>query len=213
MLQVAFTLLSNMTTQRATVLNEIVSNAARAAESAAEAARALREAQERPRNSFSEASKVVKCPEFFGYATSDDDQNNWRDFAFSFKAWLVFADAEFDRELALIERASETPISLPTDSGTLQRTYKLYAILSGLLKHRPLRIHRQVIDRNGYETWRQLCQLYEPRTKSRSISLLQALMSFPNFDKHVHCLNRFNLLSVSGRNISVPLVQVSVMIS
>ena len=183
MLQVAFLVLSNMTTQQATVLSEIVSNAARAAESAAEAARALREAQERPRNSFSEASKVVKCSEFFGYATVDDDQNNWRDFAFSFKAWLVFADAEFDRELALIERASDVPISLPTDPGTLQRTYKLYAILSGLLKRRPLRIHRQVTDRNGYETWRQLCQLYEPRTKSRSISLLQALMSFPNFDK------------------------------
>ena len=47
-----------MTTQQATVLSEIVSNAARAAESAAEAARALREAQERPRNNFSEASKV-----------------------------------------------------------------------------------------------------------------------------------------------------------
>ena len=38
------------------------------------------------------------------------------------------------------------------------------------------------MDRNGFETWRQLCQLFEPRTKSRSISLLQALMSFPNFD-------------------------------
>ena len=103
----------------ASVLNEIVSNAARAAESAAEAARALKEAQERPKSNFSEASKVVKCAEFFGYTTSDDDQNNWRDFALSFKAWLVFADAEFDRELALIERASETAISLPTDTGTL----------------------------------------------------------------------------------------------
>ena len=39
------------------------------------------------------------------------------------------------------------------------------------------------MDRNEFETWRQLCQLFEPRTKSRSISLLQALMSFPNFDK------------------------------
>ena len=109
-LQTAFTLLLNTAAQQTTVLHEIVSNAARAAESAAEAARALKEAQERSRNSFSEASKVVKCPEFFGYATSDDDQNNWRDFAFSSKTWLVFADAEFDRELALIERASETPI-------------------------------------------------------------------------------------------------------
>ena len=190
MLAVAFCWISNcihftlnMTSQQAVALNEIVSNAARAAEAAAEAARALRESQDRPRNSFSEASKVVKCPEFFGYLTTDDDQNHWRDFAFAFKAWLVFADSEFDRELAVVERSTESPITLPTDSGTLQRANKLYAILSGLLRQRPLRIHRQVVDRNGYETWRQLCQLYEPRTKSRSISLLQALMSFPNFDK------------------------------
>ena len=119
----------------------------------------------------------------FGYVTADEDQNNLRDFAFSFKAWLTFADAEFDRELRIIEKASQTPIALPTEPDTLQRAYKLYAILSGLLRHRPLRIHRQVMDRNGFETWLQLCQLFEPRTKSRSISLLQALMSFPNFDK------------------------------
>ena len=182
MLQFALSVLLNMARQ-ASVLNEIVSNAARAAESAAEAARALKEAQERPKSNFSEAAKVVKRPEFFGYTTSDDDQNNWRDFAFAFKAWLVFADADFDRELALIERASENAILLPTDPGTLQRAYKLYAILGGLLRHRPLRAHRQATDRNGFATWRQLCQLYEPRTKSRNISLLQALMSFPNFDK------------------------------
>ena len=94
---------------QATILNDIVSNAARAAESAAEAARALREAADRPKSSFAEASnsKVVKCPEFFGYVT-DEDQNNWRDFAFSFKAWLTLADAEFDRELGIIESVTDT---------------------------------------------------------------------------------------------------------
>ena len=40
-----------MVTQ-ATIFNDIVSNAARAAESAAEAARALREAADRPKSSF-----------------------------------------------------------------------------------------------------------------------------------------------------------------
>ena len=97
----------------------------------------------------------------FGYPTADEDQNNWRDFAFSFKAWLTFADAEFDRELRLIEKSSQAAISLPTEAGTFQRAYKLYAILSGLLRHRPLRIHRQVVDRDGFETWRQLCQFFE----------------------------------------------------
>ena len=67
---------------------ELITNAARAAQSAAEAARTMKEASEaKNRSNFSEASKVVKCPEFFGYPTSDEDQNCWRDFAFSFKAW------------------------------------------------------------------------------------------------------------------------------
>ena len=83
---------------------------------------------------------------------------------------------------------------MPTNAETLQRSHKLYAILSGLLRHRPLRIHKQVLDRNGFETWRQLCQLYAPRTKSRSISLLQALMSFPAFDKSKTLLEQIQSL-------------------
>ena len=63
---------------------ELITNAARAAQSAAEAARTMKEVSEaKNRSNFSEASKVVKCPEFFG--TSDEDQNCWRDFAFSSK--------------------------------------------------------------------------------------------------------------------------------
>ena len=165
-------------------LVELIGNAARAAQSAAEAAQLMKEASEaKSRNNFSEASKVVKCPEFFGYPTADEDQNTWRDFSFAFKAWLVFADSNYEDEMKQIEDTSDKVYSVPTNAETLQRSHKLYAILSGLLRHRPLRIHKQVLDRNGFETWRQLCQLYAPRTKSRSISLLQALMSFPAFDK------------------------------
>jgi hypothetical protein len=176
-------------------LVELITNAARAAQSAAEAARTMKEVSEaKNRSNFSEASKVVKCPEFFGYPTSDEDQNCWRDFAFSFKAWLIFADSGFEAELEQIEKTSDTVFSVPTNAETLQRAHKLYAILSGLLRHRPLRFHKQVIDRNGYETWRQLCQLYAPRTKSRSISLLQALMSFPAFDKSKTLLEQIQSL-------------------
>ncbi len=123
---------------------------------------------------------------------------------------MTFADAEFDRELGIIEKASQTSIALPTESDTLPRAYKLSAHLSGLLRHRPLRIHKQVMDRNGFETWRQLCQLFEPRTKSRSISLLQALMSLPNFDKTRTLLEQIQSLerireeyqSTSGASLS-----------
>ena len=112
---------------------ELITSAARAAQSAAEAARTMKEVSEaKNRSNFSEASKVVKCPEFFGYPTSDEDQNCWRDFAFSFKAWLIFADSGFEAELEQIEKTSDTVFSVPTNAETLQRAHKLYAILSGL---------------------------------------------------------------------------------
>ena len=81
-------------------LVELIGNAARAAQSAAEAAQLMKEASEaKSRNNFSEASKVVKCPEFFGYPTADEDQNTWRDFSFAFKAWLVFAYSNYEDEM------------------------------------------------------------------------------------------------------------------
>ena len=87
---VAFLLCYSSFLGQATILNDIVSNAARAAERAAEAARALREAADRHNGSFSEASKVVKCPEFFGYVTADEDQNNWRDFCIFIQSLVDF---------------------------------------------------------------------------------------------------------------------------
>ena len=134
-------------------------------------------------------------------------------FCILFPSVVNIADAEFDQELGMIEKAPKTSSSLPLDIGILQREYKLYAILSELLRHRPLRIHRQFLDQNGFETWRHLCQLFEPRAKSRSISLSQELMRFPNFEKSRTLWSRYNHLSVSGRNIRKHLVQASAMIS
>ena len=54
-------------------------------------------------------------------------------------------------------------------------------ILSGLLAHRPLKILKQVDGNNGLEVWRQLSSLYTPRTKTRALGLLSALMSHPPF--------------------------------
>ena len=40
---------------------------------------------------------------------------------------------------------------------------------------------RQIEGRNGFEVWRQLVQLFQPKTKSRAISTLSALMNIPGF--------------------------------
>ncbi|CAE7242878.1 unnamed protein product [Symbiodinium sp. CCMP2592] len=66
---------------------------------------------------------------------------------------------------------------------TAERSRRLYAILSSLLQHKPKMLLRQVPNRNGYETWRQLVNIYAPRSKVRGLALLNAIMSFPPFVK------------------------------
>eukprot|EP00439_Symbiodinium_sp_Y106_P068039 s3094_g11.t1 len=59
----------------------------------------------------------------------------------------------------------------------LERARKLYVILSSVLKGRPLAILRGVEDRNGFECWRQLTCQFSPRTRSRSLAMLSAIMA------------------------------------
>ena len=62
-----------------------------------------------------------------------------------------------------------------------ERCKQLFNILTGILRGKPLRLLRQTSERNGFEVWRKLVQLFSPKTKSRSISLLAALMNIPAF--------------------------------
>lgn len=78
---------------------------------------------------------------------------------------------------------ADTPIA-NVDGETQEvkdRCSQLYSILTGLLRGKPLTELRQVDGGNGYEAWRQLTQMYLPKTKSRAISLLAALMHEASF--------------------------------
>ena len=75
-----------------------------------------------------------------------------------------------------------------------ERSRKLFLILGGILKHRPLKILRQVQHQNGLEAWRQLSALYVPRTKGRSLALLSAVMQFPVMTKEKTLLEQILLL-------------------
>ena len=57
---------------------------------------------------------------------------------------------------------------------------------------------RQVSDSNGLETWRQLRNLYTPKTKVRSMAILSALMSYPNFVKDKALLEQIQNLERIG---------------
>ena len=165
----------------------LVQAALDAARAASEAVVALRDQQSNRSSTaggFQEASKVVRQPEPFGSECHEDDLAKWQDFNVSFKAWLYYGNKHFETDLHRVEVThAETPIS--SVDGEPQevkdRCNQLYSILTGLLKGKPLRLLRQVSNRNGFEVWRQLCQLFMPRTRSRAISILAALMGVLSF--------------------------------
>ena len=61
---------------------------------------------------------------------------------------------------------------------------RFFAILSSYL--RGVRSHNKVKD--GFGLWYSLCHEYVPSTKQRSLSLAQALSSFPNFNNKLTLL-------------------------
>ena len=164
----------------------LVTSVQQAAAAAAEAAQALREANANRSGGFAEANKTVQCPKEFGHAISTEDSAGWADFSFAFRQWLCFADDKYTAELKHVEDNSEVVVTFADSEvgrASKARSCKLYAILSGILKHRPLKVLRQVNESNGFETWRQLYNLYTPKTKVRSLAILSAVMNFPHFVK------------------------------
>ena len=158
-----------------------------AAQAASEAAAALKQFVERDNNDrqkFSEASKVVKMPEAFGTEDHEADARNWRDFLLNFKSWLFYADKSFEHGLSNVESNPKNVLSLAAmNEDSKSKALQLYAILTGLLKGKPLRLLRQQDDRNGLEVYRQLVQMFTPQSKTRALSVLQAFMQFPVFTK------------------------------
>ena len=167
----------------------------RAAESTANAALRIEQIQSAAQGSssstqtagagrFLEASKVVKQPAVFGPDTPEDERAEFPDWSVQFKAWLFYADSEFEAMLLHVEENIATPVDASGFSDeNKERVAQLYSILTGILKGRPFRILRNVSDRNGLEVWRQLVSAFQPHTKSRAVSLLTALMNLPPFGK------------------------------
>ena len=110
---------------------------------------------------------------------------SWTEFYDNFRAWLFYADKEYEAGLDHLESNPATPIYMSTlDVAVQDRSKQLYCFLIGSLRGRLIRILKGVSDRNGYEAWKQLLAQYQPRTRARSISMLSALMNFPAFNKN-----------------------------
>ena len=169
----------------ATAIQLLAESAVRAAESARASVEIIREQASRQSASssgYSEANKVLKYPETFGSESHDSDLLSWNEWQSTFRAWLFFAEGAFEEDFATVDSHLGTPLKLhEMTEPTRSRASKLYAILSSLLKHRPKAVLRQLQERNGFECWRQLHNIYAPRNQARSMAILSAIMSAPQF--------------------------------
>ena len=179
----------------------LIQTASQAAHSAAQAVQQMssatqRAASDRQFAGYSDASKVLRYPEGFGGNDShESDVAKWQEFAHSFKSWLIYAEPEYGEELATIETSPHVVVTIADMvESTKPRARRLYAILSGLLKGRPLVILRSIPEQNGFELWRQLQSVYAPRTRARSLALLSAYMSYPAFTKDKSFREQVNAL-------------------
>lgn len=153
--------------------------------SAAAAAQTLRAVGAPKSSGFAEANKTIQTPKEFGSAISSEDAASWTGFAFSFRQRLCFADEGYPADLQYVEEHGDSLVNFKdTTEGraSKSRSTNLHAILSGVLRNRPLKVLRQVQD-NGLEVWRQLHNLFTPRTEVRSMAILSSVMGFPNFVK------------------------------
>ena len=115
---------------------------------------------------------MVRQPEPFGSENHEDDLSKWQDFSINFKAWLYCGNSKFGYDLHRVQVThANTPImnveGEPQD--VKDGCNQFYSSLTGLLRGSLLRLLRQVESRNGFATWRQLTQLFLPKTKSRAI--------------------------------------------
>ena len=100
----------------------------------------------------------MKTPNAFGCANSGEDQAHWLEFSFSFKQWLFYAEPGYEADLKHVEDHLNTPVIYTANAEgvkSMERSKRLYAIPSGLLQHRPLKLLKQVPESNGLEVWRQ----------------------------------------------------------
>ena len=128
---------------------------------------------------------VPESSDVFAPGTLDEEVSSWQDWAFIFKNYIGFMDPNYLSEFGWAE-THDGPIredEYTAGSETGRRAVKLYSVLSSYLKNRPLKILRSVLNNHGFEVWRRLTVELQPTSRSRSLAMAQALVSFPAMSK------------------------------
>ena len=138
-----------------------------------------REVHQIERRNSANSFRNLRC-----LAPGDREQEvaQWRDWYWSLKQYLTVSDNKFEDDIAYVERNSATEVDIDVlEDEDRHRGRFLYSLLSSLLQGRLLSLVRNVDRSNGLETLRQLLENCQPRARNRTMSMLQSIMSYPNF--------------------------------
>ncbi|CAK9000469.1 unnamed protein product, partial [Durusdinium trenchii] len=116
-------------------------------------------------------TKHLKPPSMFAPENRGDELNKWMDWRFQFETFVGAVDPSMLSHMKNAEK-EENPINdgLPSVRSQSER---LYSLLTGLMKQRPLRLVRGVTNQNGLEAWRVITKDLQPKTRQRSLALIQ----------------------------------------
>ena len=115
----------------------------------------------------------------------------WPDWRLSFRSWLIYACEDFKGDLDKAETASGPHGVHRHVPGAAQPSREVAFNLGWTVEGDDLSsCWRSVEDGNGLEVWRELTRQLAPRTRARSLSLLQAFLNHPNFTKEKHLLEQ-----------------------
>ena len=154
--------------------------ASRAAEAAVAVANASVESKKKG-ISASDLARILPKPDVFKPSTREEEHGTWIQWFWSLKQYLCALDRGFSDELAYIESRPLEGILVYNSTESEQRSKQLYSLLASLVRGRGLQVVQRTPLQNGFEALRQLVQLFQPTSRTRSLGILSALTTMGHF--------------------------------
>ena len=156
---------------------QATTNAAEAAQAAVKAVEALKSGSD-DKNWY----RLLPKPGDFNPSSREDEISKWRDWSWQFEQYLGSLDHHYVSDIVDLRKNPTHVVDETEQSSEEQRrSIFMYGLMAALLKGRPLLMLKAVKNFNGYEGYRQLVLSNEPKSQNRSMSLLNVIMTWPQF--------------------------------
>ena len=130
-------------------------------------------------------TRLLPRPEVFKPQNREDEISQFGEWKWMFKQYIRAIEPAISKSMDDVEADLSTSVSLVEMTMDAEvQAQKLYALLTSMLRERPLQLVRSVEEGNGYEAWRILVNTLSPTSKSRALALLGAITQYPQMTAH-----------------------------